>query len=158
MSNQNLSGSGPGGGGFGFQRERGRGVEAAQSPEFRWLAIHGLHAGHDDDRGGFFSCNRMVPVRYFAAYENPGAVRSGPPESPGRPPLENIARKCHFGIEFHFLQGYPLHLLSSGMEASVAQMAEQLICNQWVGGSIPFAGSSAKALWRGSRAVKGSRL
>ena len=24
----------------------------------------------------------------------------------------------------------------------VAQMAEQLICNQWVGGSIPFAGSS----------------
>ena len=25
--------------------------------------------------------------------------------------------------------------------ASVAQKAEQLICNQWVGGSIPFAGS-----------------
>jgi hypothetical protein len=25
--------------------------------------------------------------------------------------------------------------------ASVAQQAEQLICNQWVGGSIPFAGS-----------------
>jgi hypothetical protein len=25
--------------------------------------------------------------------------------------------------------------------ASVAQTAEQLICNQWVGGSIPFAGS-----------------
>ncbi len=25
--------------------------------------------------------------------------------------------------------------------ASVAQLAEQLICNQWVGGSIPFAGS-----------------
>ena len=24
--------------------------------------------------------------------------------------------------------------------ASVAQGAEQLICNQWVGGSIPFAG------------------
>ena len=24
--------------------------------------------------------------------------------------------------------------------ASVAQQAEQLICNQWVGGSIPFAG------------------
>jgi hypothetical protein len=27
-------------------------------------------------------------------------------------------------------------------EASVAQKAEQLICNQWVGGSIPFAGSN----------------
>jgi hypothetical protein len=27
------------------------------------------------------------------------------------------------------------------MNASVAQTAEQLICNQWVGGSIPFAGS-----------------
>ena len=26
-------------------------------------------------------------------------------------------------------------------KASVAQTAEQLICNQWVGGSIPFAGS-----------------
>jgi hypothetical protein len=27
-------------------------------------------------------------------------------------------------------------------KASVAQMVEQLTCNQWVGGSIPFAGSS----------------
>jgi hypothetical protein len=26
-------------------------------------------------------------------------------------------------------------------KASVAQMVEQLTCNQWVGGSIPFAGS-----------------
>ncbi len=26
-------------------------------------------------------------------------------------------------------------------KASVAQVVEQLICNQWVGGSIPFAGS-----------------
>ncbi len=25
-------------------------------------------------------------------------------------------------------------------KASVAQLVEQLICNQWVGGSIPFAG------------------
>jgi hypothetical protein len=26
------------------------------------------------------------------------------------------------------------------VKASVAQMVEQLTCNQWVGGSIPFAG------------------
>ena len=26
-------------------------------------------------------------------------------------------------------------------EASVAQLVEQLICNQWAGGSSPFAGS-----------------
>ena len=32
---------------------------------------------------------------------------------------------------------------SSRYSASVAQMVEQLTCNQWVGGSIPFAGSIA---------------
>jgi hypothetical protein len=28
--------------------------------------------------------------------------------------------------------------------AGVAQLVEQLICNQWVGGSIPLAGSNFK--------------
>ncbi len=61
--------------------------------------------------------------------------------------------------------------------ATVAQQAEQLICNQRVGGSIPFGGStiSVKRLnrerplvavrcyghilrWRGSRVAKGDGL
>ena len=32
-------------------------------------------------------------------------------------------------------------LFSVAKQASVAQLVEQLICNQWVGGSSPFAGS-----------------
>ena len=58
-------------------------------------------------------------------------------------------------------------------EASVAQLVEQLICNQWAGGSSPFAGSIFKNGFRsvhsvriecinvkgwGSRAAKGNRL
>ena len=45
--------------------------------------------------------------------------------------------------------------------AGVAQLAEQLICNQQVAGSIPFASSSPliqETLWVGSRVAKGSRL
>ena len=42
-----------------------------------------------------------------------------------------------------------MHLLFGHDKASVAQMVEQLTCNQWVGGSIPFAGSMARnnKLW-----------
>lgn len=52
-------------------------------------------------------------------------------------------------------------------KASVAQLVELLICNQWVGGSSPFAGSRMKEIyleddgrffWWGSRVVKGNRL
>ena len=41
------------------------------------------------------------------------------------------------------------------MYASVAQLEEQLICNQQVMGSSPFAGS---AEWRGAPVVNGSGL
>ena len=39
-------------------------------------------------------------------------------------------------------------------DAGVAQLAEQLICNQQVDGSIPFASS----IWESSRVAKGGRL
>ena len=39
--------------------------------------------------------------------------------------------------------------------AGVAQLAEQLICNQQVAGSSPIASSMN---WRGTRVAKGSRL
>ena len=32
------------------------------------------------------------------------------------------------------------------MDASIAQLVELLICNQWVGGSSPSAGSSCRGL------------
>ncbi|CAM2057847.1 hypothetical protein DSUL_170015 [Desulfovibrionales bacterium] len=41
-------------------------------------------------------------------------------------------------------------------KAGVAQPVEQLICNQQVTGSSPFA--SSKKRWRGSRVAKGNRL
>ena len=44
-------------------------------------------------------------------------------------------------VEKRKTKRYPCKLPFFELPASVAQMAEQLICNQWVGGSIPFAGS-----------------
>jgi hypothetical protein len=40
--------------------------------------------------------------------------------------------------------------------ASVAQQAEQLICNQWVGGSIPFAGFKMDTLGEVPERSKGA--
>lgn len=34
------------------------------------------------------------------------------------------------------------------LKASVAQLVEQLICNQRVGGSNPFAGSAYQSNWK----------
>ena len=42
-----------------------------------------------------------------------------------------------FNLNNHFW--FKINKLSC--EASVAQLVEQLICNQWAGGSNPFAGS-----------------
>jgi hypothetical protein len=47
---------------------------------------------------------------------------------------------CLFEGRWPFFAGRPC--LSFFQVATVAQMAEQLICNQRVGGSIPFGGSS----------------
>jgi hypothetical protein len=45
------------------------------------------------------------------------------------------------------------------VDAGVAQLVEQLTCNQQVGGSIPFASSCfSKKARTGGRAVNGSRL
>jgi hypothetical protein len=41
-------------------------------------------------------------------------------------------------------------------KASVAQQAEQLICNQWVGGSIPFAGFNMDILGEVPEWLKGA--
>jgi hypothetical protein len=53
-------------------------------------------------------------------------------------PFEGRANKCMEDRE-QFL----FHALL--MSATVAQLAEQLICNQRVGGSIPFGGSNKAA-------------
>ena len=42
--------------------------------------------------------------------------------------------------------------------ADVAQLAEQLICNQQVNGSSPFIGFLQFIIWMGSRVAKGGRL
>ncbi len=44
--------------------------------------------------------------------------------------------------------------------AGIAQLVEQLICNQQVGGSSPSTGSNPKAncIWGISRVAKGDRL
>ena len=42
--------------------------------------------------------------------------------------------------------------------ADVAQLAEQLICNQQVNGSSPFIGLDVYHLWMDSRVAKGDRL
>ena len=46
--------------------------------------------------------------------------------------------------------------LVSANNAGVAQLVEQLICNQQVGGSSPS--TSSNFIWGNSRAAKGGRL
>ncbi len=40
----------------------------------------------------------------------------------------------------------------------MAQLAEQLICNQQVIGSSPIIGLMENSIWMGSRVAKGDRL
>ena len=58
-----------------------------------------------------------------------------------------------------------IFFVTNAVYAGVAQLVEQLICNQQVGGSSPstsskidFAAKAAKFLWENSRAAKGGRL
>ena len=77
----------------------------------------------------------------------------------------NIKKKSDFFVDIQTFFPYyykplePIILAKkfSVPSAGVAQLVEQLICNQQVVGSIPIA-SSVMVFWRGSRAAKGNRL
>ena len=57
-------------------------------------------------------------------------------------------------------KGYSADILNSAVDdtghAGVAQLVEQLICNQQVGGSSPS--TSSNIIWGNSRVAKGDRL
>ena len=55
-----------------------------------------------------------------------------------------------------FFFGNSTELIFCYFYASVAQQAEQLICNQWVGGSIPFAGFKMDTLGEVPERSKGA--
>lgn len=56
-----------------------------------------------------------------------------------------LLSKCKVALlylSFDYDPDIRIYLIFAFCKASVAQMVEQLTCNQWVGGSIPFAGSN----------------
>ena len=63
--------------------------------------------------------------------------------------LSSAGRASALQAEGHRFEPYRSHL-----KADVAQLAEQLICNQQVNGSSPLIGS----IWMASRVAKGDRL
>ena len=67
--------------------------------------------------------------------------------------LSSAGRASALQAEGHRFEPYRSHFLKYQMNADVAQLAEQLICNQQVIGSSPIIG-----LWMDSRVAKGGRL
>ena len=55
-------------------------------------------------------------------------------------------------------EGHRFEPCRSHRFADVAQLAEQLICNQQVIGSSPIIGFMVKTIWMDSRVAKGDRL
>ena len=69
--------------------------------------------------------------------------------------LSSAGRASALQAEGHRFEPYRSHLFSLYfLNADVAQLAEQLICNQQVIGSSPIIGF----IWMASRAAKGDRL
>ena len=72
--------------------------------------------------------------------------------------LSSAGRASALQAEGHRFEPYRSHfsLMNSDLLADVAQLAEQLICNQQVIGSSPIIGFCD--LWMDSRVAKGDRL
>ena len=74
--------------------------------------------------------------------------------------LSSAGRASALQAEGHRFEPYRSHLYSkSCLSADVAQLAEQLICNQQVIGSSPIIGfMEHNSIWMDSRVAKGDRL
>ena len=75
--------------------------------------------------------------------------------------LSSAGRASALQAGGHRFEPYRSHLLFDFLYADVAQLAEQLICNQQVIGSSPIIGSYKLILvyiWADSREAKGDRL
>ena len=72
--------------------------------------------------------------------------------------LSSAGRASALQAEGHRFEPYRSHLFYQYVRnADVAQLAEQLICNQQVNGSSPFIGFYILT-WMDSRVAKGDRL
>ena len=72
--------------------------------------------------------------------------------------LSSAGRASALQAEGHRFEPCRSHLTNSFISyADVAQLAEQLICNQQVIGSSPIIGFALN-IWMGSRVAKGGRL
>ena len=74
--------------------------------------------------------------------------------------LSSAGRASALQAEGHRFEPYRPHpeLIILALYADVAQLAEQLICNQQVIGSSPIIGFMVKTIWMDSRVAKGDRL
>ena len=73
--------------------------------------------------------------------------------------LSSAGRASALQAEGHRFEPYRPHIPKDMLKrcADVAQLAEQLICNQQVIGSSPIIGFALN-IWMGSRVAKGGRL
>ena len=73
--------------------------------------------------------------------------------------LSSAGRASALQAEGHRFEPYRSHCSERNtMIADVAQLAEQLICNQQVIGSSPIIGFGRNTIWMDSRVAKGDRL
>ena len=74
--------------------------------------------------------------------------------------LSSAGRASALQAEGHRFEPYRPHPKFNilALIADVAQLAEQLICNQQVIGSSPIIGFMVKTIWMDSRVAKGDRL
>ena len=139
-----------------FAQLRGPMVKRSKTSPF-----HGGNSGSSPDGVTIFVFFPLG-IRAFSSVGQSGRLITGwswvqvPEGPPYCGPVVQLVRTpaCHaggHGFEPHSGRHY---FSPVGFFAGVAQLAEQLICNQQVAGSSPIASST----WVGSRVAKGSRL
>ena len=105
----------------------------------------------DENFGSIAQLGEHLPYKQGVTGSSPVAPTIGPVVQLVRMPA------CHAGGQ-GFEPPSDRHFFNS-IFAGVAQLAEQLICNQQVAGSSPITSSTnLQLIWTGSRAAKGSGL
>ena len=101
----------------------------------------------------------VVPARLRGAFSFAPGRQLGSQPARSRPPHPWVRNMMHHGTFVLTNAGTSVKINSADGDAGVAQLVEQLICNQQVGGSNPSTSSNRICfIWGISRVAKGDRL